>query len=134
MMSTSYACSVAWLSARRAIATGASAASAGREPGAHLRGEGLELRDRRGTVHVGADQEHFLALLLHQPARELADRRGLARALKPREHDDHRTLRAQIEARARLAHEAHELLVHHFDEGLSGSQALGDLHARRRGS
>ena len=119
MMSTSYACSVAWSSARRAIATGDSAGFRRREPRAHLRGEGLELRDGRGTVHVGADQEHLLALLLHQPAGELADRGGLARALQSGEHHDHRTLRAQIEARARLAHEADELLVHHFDEGLA---------------
>ncbi len=31
----------------------------------------------------------------------------------------------------RLAHEAHEFLVHHLDEGLPRRQAFGDLHADR---
>ncbi len=113
------------------MATGASLGQRRREAGADLRGQSLQLQDRRRPVHVGADHQHFFVLLLDQPAREFAGGRGLAGALQAGEHDDDGPLRPQIEAGTRLAHEPRQFLVHDFDEGLPGRQALGDLDADR---
>ncbi len=103
----------------------------GREAGADLRRQGLQLQNGRGTVNVGADHQHFLVLFFDQPAREFSGAGGFAGALQSRQHDDDGTLSAQVEAGARLAHEPGQFLMHHLDEGLAGREALRHLHADR---
>ena len=103
----------------------------GREAGAHLRCQGLQLQYRRRPINVGADHQHFFVLLLDQPTRQFARAGGLACALQAGEHHDHRPLGAQVEAGARRAHEPRQFLMHDLDERLAGSQALGHLHAHR---
>src|SRR5580698_5584125 len=91
----------------------------------------LELQNGRGTIHVGADHQHFFVLFLLQPAREFAGARGLAGTLQTGEHDHDRTLSAQVEAGARLAHETRQFLMHDLDEGLARREAFRHLHADR---
>ena len=102
-----------------------------RESRTNLRRQGLQLQNRGRPIHIGADQQHFFALFLDQPTRELARRRRLARTLQAGEHHDHRALRTQIQAGTRLAHELGQLLMDDLDEGLAGRQALDDFGADR---
>ncbi len=52
------------------------------EFGVYLLRQALELKNGGRTAHVGADQQHPLALALDQPARQLGGRRGLTRTLQ----------------------------------------------------
>ncbi len=101
------------------------------ETRAHLRGQGLQLQNGRRPIHVGADHQDFFVLFLDQPTREFAGAGGLAGALQTGEHHHDRTLRAQVEAGARLAHEPRQFLMHDLDECLSRGEALRHLHADR---
>ena len=64
-------------------------------------------------------------MLLDQPTREFAGAGGFTGSLQTGQHHDHRPLRAQIEAAARLPHEPRQLLMHDLDEGLPGGEAFG---------
>ena len=102
-----------------------------RKPRSHLCRQRLQLQNSRRPIHVGADHQNLLVLFFDQPPRKFAGRGGLTGALQSRQHHHDRSLRTQVEPGAGLAHEPDEFLVHHFDECLAGSQALGDLDAHR---
>jgi hypothetical protein len=57
----------------------------------------LQLLDRRGPVHVARDDDDFLALLVLQHPRELADRCRLAGSLQPRHQDHRRRLHREVQ-------------------------------------
>ena len=73
--------------------------------------EALELQHRGRPAHVGAREQHTLALALDQPACQLRGRSGLAGALQARQQQHRRRLSAQRPARGRASHEAHQLRV-----------------------
>jgi hypothetical protein len=98
---------------------------------AGLRRDGFQLLDRRRAIDVARDDEHFFPLLVLQHARELADRRRLARSLQARHQDHRRRLHREVQRRVRFAHQARELAVHEADERLSGRKAADDVLAER---
>src|SRR5690606_9051415 len=87
-----------------------------------LLAQGLELVDRRRTVHVQRRQQRRAALPL-QPPRQLRRRRRLTRALEPHQQDHRRRGRRELERRTAPAQQGDQLVVND----------LHDLLARRDG-
>ena len=92
-----------------------------------LRREPLQLQDRGGSIHVGAGEQHFLALVLFEPFRQLRRGRRLAGALQSRQQDHDRRLRPQVERPHALAHQRDQLVVDDADQRLARRQALVEL-------
>ena len=103
----------------------------GKEVGAGLLGDGAQLLDRRRTVDVAGNGEHFFALGLAQPFGQLADGSGLARALQAGHQDDGRRLGGQIEFGRTAAHQVGEFAVHDAHQGLTRCQAGQHFLAER---
>src|SRR5690606_6607085 len=104
---------------------------AGEELYPYIGSQGLQLVDGCRTINVAADHKHLLILALLEPARQFSNAGGLARALQPRHHGNHRRAGAEIERIIRFAHDAHQLAMNDLDERLPGAEALGDLLAQR---
>ena len=100
---------------------------AGEELGPDLRGQGAQLLDGRRAIDVAAHHHDLLLLALRQPAGQLGDAGGLARALKPRHQDHRRGLGGQVQGLVGLAHDPHQLVVDDLDQHLTRGQGLGDL-------
>ena len=101
--------------------------------GLHLARQTLELQHRGRPAHVGAGEQHALALALDQPPRELRRGGGLAGALQARQQHYDRRLRAQLPGHARAAHEPRQLGVQNADERLTRRQAREHLGTERLG-
>ncbi len=100
---------------------------AGKEVDADLRRQGLQLLDRRRTIHVGAHHgDRFLVALLQQ-ACQLGDRGGLARPLQAGHQNDRRRLRGKVQPFVGGAHHRLQLCLHDAQERLTRTQALADL-------
>jgi hypothetical protein len=80
----------------------------GEELGADLRGERLQLRDRRRPVDVAAHQEHLFFLLVAKDASELGGAGRLPGALQAREQDHRRWRGRKVERRSGASHERRE--------------------------
>ena len=95
----------------------------------HLLCQPFQLEDCRGAAYVGTHEQHALFLALDQPTGQFRRGRGFTGTLQAGEQDDDRRLGTQVKARARPAHDLHQLLVKNADEGLAGCEALCDLGA-----
>ena len=91
----------------------------------------LQLRHRVRTLQIGRDQQWGVAGIL-QPVAQLAGQRGLAGALKTREHDDRRRILREVQRaiHARAEHRG-ELLVDDLHHLLGRIERFGNLGAER---
>jgi hypothetical protein len=95
-----------------------------------LLAEHRELLDRGGAAHVGRHHQRVPSLP-HQPLRELAGRRRLARALKAEQENDARRRRVLRQAAFGVAEERQQLVADDLRDLLARGQALQDLLVRR---
>ena len=94
-------------------------------PHAGLLRDDRQLLDRRRAPHVGRHHDR-VAALLRQPLRQLAGRRGLARALQP-EHQNHaRPGRRFLQPALGIAEQREQLIANDLDDLLARGQALQD--------
>ena len=91
----------------------------------------VQLLDRRRAIHVAADQQHLLLVLVAQQLGELAAGGGLARALQTGHQDHGGRHGGEIERVVVFAHQPGELAVHHADQGLPRVQVGYDFLAER---
>ncbi len=97
------------------------------ESGTHLVRQRLQLIDRGGAIHVGADDRHFLLLSFAQESRELGNRRRLTDALQTRHQNDRRRRRREIQLIVRRTHQLDELVIDEFHQRLAGREARCDF-------
>ena len=93
------------------------------EADADLIGQGAELVDGGGTVHVAAHRHHRFARLLLEPARELRDGRRLARALEAGDQHHRRGRHVEGEPGAAPSHQRGQFVPDHPHQRLARGQA-----------
>ncbi len=96
-----------------------------------LAGKRFQLQDRRGTMHVDADEHDALLVLLHDALGKFCRRSRLAGALQAGEEYDHRRLRFEVERCVIAAEYRDELVVDDLDQRLPRCEAPGNLFAER---
>ena len=93
---------------------------------ARLLTDDLQLGDRVRSLQVGRDQDRGV-VLFHQPLRQLAGERRLARTLQAGEHDHGRRVLREFEATLLAAEDVHEFLVDDLHNLLGGVERPIDL-------
>ncbi|CAI8697549.1 hypothetical protein EMIT0111MI5_60374 [Burkholderia sp. IT-111MI5] len=105
------------------------------EVGADLFAHRFQLHDGGRTIHVARHGQHLLLVLLAQQLRELADGRGLARALQAghQDHGGRRDREIQLGGLAFVVAADHggQFLLDHADERLTRRQAADHFFAER---
>ena len=90
-----------------------------------------QLLDSGRAVHVAADQQHFLLVLLAQQLGQLAAAGGFTRALQAGHQDHGGRYGSEVERIVVLAHQLGQLAVHHADQRLTGGEAADDFLSQR---
>ena len=94
-----------------------------------LLGDGLELLDSGGTIHVTSHEQRFALLLAAlQAVGEFAGKGRLTRALQTR-HQDDRRVALDAEGRFLAAHESCQLVMYNLDHHLAGVDGVDHVLA-----
>ncbi|MNM79531.1 hypothetical protein D3C81_914660 [compost metagenome] len=91
----------------------------------------FQLPDRRRTVNVRGNHQHFFLLFFFQEFAELGDAGGFTGTLQARHQHHSRWLRRQIQLGIHFAHRGNQLALDDLDEFLPRRQALVDFMPHR---
>ena len=97
----------------------------------HFSCQGFQLFNSSRTINVRRHHQHGLFLALFKEARQLAHRRGLARALQASHQHHGGRSGMQVEVFVGRAHQLFELGAHNLHKSLARGQALRDFGADR---